>query len=192
MSKNASQLFARPVDRAGRALAGYRYSKGNTQIYNQGEHFNDYTIFSEAYFRLSPAIMLYGQASFSSANEKNVVGSAFLNPQEMPFDITFMDHENVGDRKKETYNILGAVGYRITNKWAIGAKFDYTAINMARTKDLRHINKVLDLDASGGATYMLSDKVTSGAHDMYNLSIDGVTVTICVTAEQRLVPCSNL
>ena len=73
----------------------------------------------------------------------------------------------------------------ITNKWAIGAKFDYTAINMARTKDLRHTNKVLDLDASVGASYMLSDKFTIGAHYTYNRYIEGVAFNIYGTTDQQ-------
>ena len=184
-SNNASQLYRMPVNAAGRALVGYNQQNGNSLPYNRAETTRDYMLFSEAYYRLSPAAMLYGQASFSGGTETNVVGSAFLNAKEMPFDITFMDETNTGDRKIERYNILGAIGYNVIKGLAIGAKFDYTAINMARTRDLRHTNKILSMNASGGLSYVFSKNFTLGAHYTYQRYIESVNFNIYGTTDKQ-------
>ena len=184
-SNNASQLYAMPINTTGRALLSYGQDWGNTMLYNRAENTRDYAIFSEAYYRLSPVAMLYGQASFSGGTETSVVGSAFLNPHEMPFDITYLDETNIGDRKIERYNILGAVGYRLTNRIALGAKFDYTATNMARTKDLRHTNRLLEMNASAGLSYVFSKNFTIGAHYTYQRYIESVNFNLYGTTEQQ-------
>ena len=183
-SDNASQLYRMPVDVTGRAYLGADQGWGNTLQYNQAEKIRDYFLSSEAYFRLSPVAMLYGRASFSSGTESNVVGSAFLNSEDMPFDITYLDDTNIGDRKIERYNIMGAVGYKVTKGLAVGALMDYTAINGARTKDLRHTNKVLSLDVSGGLSYVFSKFFTLGAHYKYRRYIESVSFNVYGVSEQ--------
>ena len=184
-SNNASQLYTMPINTAGRALVGYEQDWGNSLQYNRGETISGYQVFSEAYYRLSPVAMLYGRASFNGGKETNVVGSAFLNPQEMPFDLTFMDDSNIGDRKIERYNILGAFGYRVTNRLALGAKFDYSATNMARTKDLRHTNRILAMNASAGLSYVFSNNLIVGAHYTYQRYIESILFNIYGTTEQQ-------
>lgn len=183
--ENPSRLFEMPIYVAGRAYAAYQYERGNTLQYNKASNRNDYRLYGESYYRLSPDAMLYGCASFSMGQEQDVVGSAFYNPSAMPFDITFMDEANLANRKFEHYQILGALGYRLSKHFALGTKFDYHAINMARTKDLRHTNKVLAMNVTAGISYFVAKHFSLSAHYRYNRYIESVNFNIYGTTDQQ-------
>lgn len=190
-SSNVSQLFTLPLQRAGRAYTGYDFTQGNTLIYNQAEEQHRFAVGSEAYQRLSSRLMLYGAASFSTNQEKEVVGSAFYAPSSKPFDITFMDETNRGDRKEEAYHLVGAVSYQLSKQWSLGAKFDYEAINRARTKDLRHNNTILSLKASAAISYKLSKALTLGVDYRYDRYIETLSFNTYGTTDQQFMSLIN-
>ena len=191
-SDNVSQLYRIPVvQQAGRAYVSYNSLNGKLVNYNVADKQYDISVAGEAYFRLSPETMLYSKASFVSENETDVVGSAFLSYYNRPFDLTFMDSDNKGDRKTERYSVMGALSHRLSEKFAIGFKLDYNAINMARMKDLRHTNKVLDLNFAGGVSYMPSEKIRFGLHYKYNRFVEGLKFNIYGTTDQQYMTLIN-
>ncbi len=190
-STNVSRLFTLPVNQVGRAGLQFQQIKGNTLKYNQAETESDLSVFAESYYRLSPGLMLYGFASFASVQEKQVVGSAFYSPETMSFDITFMDIDNTGNRKQEKYDLQGALSYKLSKQWAIGTRIDYEAINAARTKDLRHTNKVLSMNASAGATFLASDQLVLGLNYQYKRYIESVVFSIYGTSDQQYMSLIN-
>lgn len=184
-SANASQLFRIPVTRTGRAGIGTEAFRGEFAGFNAAETFASIEAGGESWFRLSPRTMLYGYASFESVAEKNSNGSAFMNREERAFDIILMDPENKGSRKTEWYRIGAAVGHEINSRIALGLRMNYHAGNMARTRDLRHTNKTLDMDVSPGATLRLSKSFQTGLHYTYKRYIEGVGFKTFGTTDQQ-------
>ena len=96
----------------------------------------------------------------------------------MPFDITCIDENNKGKRNTEQYRILGTVGHNITDRCAIGGKFDLNSLNMARTKDLRHVNSILDLKANAGLSYLFFKGLKMCINYSYDRYIEGLNFNI--------------
>ncbi|MEG1617330.1 MAG: hypothetical protein RR202_11025 [Bacteroidales bacterium] len=174
-SDNLSRIFLKPLERAGNATLFYSGGTGDFHDANSSEQVAGYGLFSEAYQRFSPKTMFYGSAGYAGQIEKNRSGSAFLNPDEMPFDIVDMDAANKGTKKLEIYGLSGAISHRLTSRLALGAKLDYQAKNYTRTKDLRHSNKILDLKGSIGVSYQLLPRLIAGVHYRYERYIEGIS-----------------
>ncbi|MGL4520262.1 MAG: DUF6850 family outer membrane beta-barrel protein [Phocaeicola sp.] len=189
-SSNVSQLFTLPLQRAGRAYSGYEYVEGNSLNYNQAQQQQRFYLSSEAYQRLSPRLLLYGLASFSTEQENQVAGSAFYAPNSKPFDIT-LDPTNLGNRKQEAYHLVGAVSYQLSPQWALGGKLDYEAINRARTKDLRHNNTILSLKALAALSHQLNKRLTIGVDYLYTRYIETLSFNTYGTTDQQFMSLIN-
>jgi hypothetical protein len=74
----------------------------------------------------------------------------------------------------ETYNLVGAISGKLSDRLAIGGRFDFTAANYAKFKDLRHQNKLMDMDVSVGLMYNLSNSIRLGGNYYYKRSTEGL------------------
>ncbi|MEG1586469.1 MAG: hypothetical protein RR346_06305 [Bacteroidales bacterium] len=173
-SMNSSRLFEAPFDRTGYSALFFRSGKGMFHNYNDSGKQTEYGLTSEAYQRLSARTMLYGAAGYHARREKKQGGSAFLNPDEMPFDLIDFDDMSKSEKKLEQYRLTGAAAHRLTDRFSIGGKMEYNAMNYARTKDLRHKNTILDMDLSTGFSYRAASRFILGAHYRYRRYIEGI------------------
>jgi len=96
-----------------------------------------------------------------------------MDPYKNPFDVVETDDANKGTKQQERYQLSAGVGAQLTSKFAIGGKIDYQAANLAKMKDLRHVNKLLDINAAIGGLQHLG-KVSIGVNYTYLRRIESV------------------
>ena len=103
----------------------------------------------ESYYRINPRTVVYGAISYDNQSGSDMTGSVFMQ-RRLPFDIVEDSLTNTGRKHRDTYHLTGGCGYDIYNGYSIGFKADYTAANYAKYKDLRHKNKLMDLQLTAG------------------------------------------
>ena len=139
----------------------------------------------ESFYRISRRAVVYGHISYDNWTGRNMTGSVFMplpsvncklsSVNHRPFDIVEQTEENPGKKHRDTYRLVGAFGYAVSDGLAIGMKVDYTAANYAKYKDLRHSNKLMDLQLSVGATAPVLNWLTVGANYIYHRQTESVT-----------------
>ena len=93
----------------------------------------------------------YGQTlAAGSHGELPLRDAGRQNSRHLPFDIVEDSLTNTGTKHQDTYRLSGGLGYDVGNGLSLGARLDYTAANMAKYKDLRHQNKLMDLELTAG------------------------------------------
>ena len=117
----------------------------------------------EGLFRLSSRAVVYGAMSYTNFSGRDMAASAFIQSlplasipltparsRHLPFDIVEDSLTNTGTKHQDTYRLTGSMGIDIHKGFALGARLDYIAANYAKYKDLRHKNKLMDLDFTAG------------------------------------------
>lgn len=120
----------------------------------------------ESYYRISPRAVVLGGISYDNFSGSDMTGSVFMQ-QRLPFDIIEDSLTNSGRKHRDTYQLTGAFSYSFSPKLSIGLRMDYTAGNYAKYKDLRHKNKLMDLQFTAGvlSTFNLQ-------HSTFNVGAD--------------------
>ncbi|MDO5571156.1 MAG: hypothetical protein Q4F97_06785 [Bacteroidales bacterium] len=183
-SNNWAYLNNVSTDYAGIAKIILEKENGKLKNYYESENAFKFSVYNETFKRLNSKSVLYGYAGYENRVEKNQNGSSFLNPEEMAFDIVNTDYENVGSTKLEVYTIKGGLGYDINNKFSLGAFLDYKAKSYVKTKDLRHTNKILDMNLSLGGSYKLNKYLTIGLNYNYSRYIEGIVFNTYGTTDK--------
>ena len=96
-----------------------------------------------------------------------MTGSAFMQ-ERMPFNLVEDSLTNPGKKHRDTYHLVGALGVDIHQGMSVGARLDYTSANYAKYKDLRHQNKLMDLQLTLGGHVPLTDWLSMGADYTYH------------------------
>ena len=130
----------------------------------------------ESYFRLSPQAVVFGAISYDNFSGRDMAGSAFLSPFTLhrPFDIVEDSLMNTGTKHRDVYRLSGGFGIDLWRGMALGARLDYTSANYAKYKDLRHKNKLMDLQLSVGAYVPLGSVVQLGLNYLYHRNTESV------------------
>lgn len=97
---------------------------------------------------------LKGSFSFIQTEGYDMCGSMFIRPGFYPVDLLEF---TPGRKTLQTYAFDGGLSYDLTPSWRIGAKMDFESANMAKRKDLRHDDKLLDMTVSPGIMYHYGD-----------------------------------
>ena len=127
----------------------------------------DFSANVESFYRLSPKTVVYGAMSYGSFSGRDMGGSVFINPERLPFDIVEDSLTRNGKKHRDTYKLTGAIGTDIWKGISIGAKFDYTAANYAKYRDMRHQNKLMDLTLTTSLYVPLCGVLDLGATFFY-------------------------
>ncbi|MBR1415865.1 MAG: hypothetical protein IJ570_08400 [Prevotella sp.] len=133
----------------------------------------------ESYFRLSPQAVVFGAISYDNFSGRDMAGSAFTpHPSPFtlhrPFDIVEDSLMNTGTKHRDVYRLSGGFGIDLWRGMALGARLDYTSANYAKYKDLRHKNKLMDLQLSVGAYVPLGSVVQLGLNYLYHRNTESV------------------
>jgi len=118
-------------------------------------------------YRLSRRTVGYGRISYENAGMHNMTGSAFIAPERYPFNIVEDSLTNAGKIHLDTYRLTGALGVDIWQGLSLGGRVDFIAANAAKYKDLRHKNKVMDIDASFALYWPTTRWLSLGANYRY-------------------------
>ena len=103
-------------------------------------------------FRASDRVVLRGGMDYRNRWGSDAGGSVWLNPDEMPFDITEYTDSTRGRIRWEQYRLQGEVGVKVLKFLDMGASFAYTTASGAKQKDPRHTNSIMRLETSVGTT----------------------------------------
>ena len=103
----------------------------------------------ESFYRISPRAVVFGSIGYNNQSGDDMTGSVFLQDR-LPFDIVEDSLTNKGHKHCDSYHLTGGFSYSLSPALALGLKADYTAANYAKYKDLRHKNKLMNLDVTVG------------------------------------------
>ena len=165
----------------------------------------------ESLYRIHPRVVLFGSMNYHSFDGKDMGGSAFL-PQTLwkqpsifpssipyhlssivpygshrPFDIV-EDSTNQGEKHADIYQLTGGIGWQFYQQIAAGLRFDYTAANYAKYKDLRHKNKLMDILLTAGIYTPVASWLSVGAHYQYHRNVESVSGSVGYTDKSREMP----
>lgn len=129
---------------------------------------------AESYYRLSPTVVTYGMMSYDGFLGKSMTGSAFIDTSRQSFDITEDSLTNPGKKHRDTYHLIGAIGWEVRKGLDVGAKIDFTAANAAKYKDLRHKTKLMNLEASAGMFAPIGKSLALGANYTYRRNTESL------------------
>jgi hypothetical protein len=175
---NAAGLHHLPVEKV--SIAEIFFDKGDGKFidYYQSDDRRAWGARTESFFRLAPGVVVHGGIEYTNFLGKHAGGSIFIDPPSNPFDIVEQADSNRGTRTMERYALSGAVSARLHRGLRAGGKIDYQAANLAKHKDLRHKNTLLDMALSAGLAWRLSDRVEAGAAYLYRRVVEGVVLNI--------------
>ena len=128
----------------------------------------------ESFYRISPRTVVYGKMDYDNFSGYDMGGSAFVNPSRRPFDITESNLDNEGKKHRDTYSLNGSIGVDVWHGVALGISADYTAANYAKYKDLRHKNKLMDLQLSAGVYAPVMPWLKVGAEYLYHRNTESL------------------
>ena len=93
---------------------------------------------------------LKGSFSFVQTEGYDMCGSMSIRPGFYPVDVMEF---TPGRKTLQTYAFDGGIAYDLDAHWRIGAMMDFESANIAKRKDLRHSNWLLDMTVSPGFLY---------------------------------------
>lgn len=175
---NAAGIGVLPVERLSVGELFVAGQNGEFVNYNDSPDSYVWGAHVESFYRLNRKIVFYGDVSYTNFTGKNMAGSAFIRPDETPFNLVETTDENRGTKQLETYRLAGAVSADVSRRLTVGGKVDYTAANYAKRKDLRHKNSLLDMYVTAGVLWRMNAQLDGGVNYYYGRRTEGITFQI--------------
>ena len=157
---------------------------GALRNYHEADDAYRWGLQASSFYRISERVAVWGEVDYSSFQGKNMTGSYFIDPTQVPFNLVEFTQENPGDKQLETYHLAGAVGVALTSRWSAGFKANYAAANYAKRKDLRHTNSLMDMALTAGAHYRLTPALTIGANYAYRRRNESLLLSMYGTTDR--------
>ncbi len=156
------------------------HSRGELTNYDGSPNVLEAGATIESVFRISPRTVVYGRMSYDNWTGRNMTGSAFMPlTAHRPFDIVEDSLTNPGRKHSDTYQLCGAVGIDLWKGISLGTRLEYVAANYAKYKDLRHSNKLMDLQLTAGLYAPLANgRLNIGANYYYHRTTESVTFSL--------------
>lgn len=184
MNNNAAGLKYLPIDTISEISLNSNFKKGDYINYNQSNQSYNYGVDAESYFRLNHKVVLWGGISYSNFTGKNMGASAWIDLDFAPFNIVEYADTTRGEKSKETYLLRGATAIDLNKKLTLGGKVTYISANYVKKKDLRHLNKLMDIDLSLGTMYEISPWAEIGIHYNYRKRVEDTSFDTYGNTEQ--------
>lgn len=175
---NASGLTRFAAPNIATAQLSVQLSGGSLRNYSDARHVVEWQAGAQALHRLSRSTVVYGAIGYNNFSGSNMTGSVFIDPSRKPFDIMEYTADNAGDKHRDTYHLTGAVATDVWRGYAVGVSIDYTSANYAKYKDLRHKNKLMDLNVSGGVYAPVLPWLQLGAHYAYHRNTESLDFSV--------------
>ena len=171
--QNAAALTRFAADNIVEAEASL--TKGNGGLVNFDDSRNTLVgnVRAESFYRLSRRVVTFGAISYNNWTGRDMTGSAFML-RRTPFDLVEDSLTNPGRKHRDTYRLVGGVGADVWQGISLGARLDYTAANYAKYKDLRHKNKLMDLQLTLGTYVPVVSWLNIGANYTYHRQTESV------------------
>ena len=107
----------------------------------------------QSIYRMSRRVVVRGMMDYHYGWGSQAGGSVWIDPEQMPFDITETTDSTRGKTSLESYRLMGEVGVGLGHGVSLGGCFDYTTASGAKRKDPRHTVSLMHCLASVGATW---------------------------------------
>lgn len=182
---NPSFLSGMECGRISYLQAEGSYGSGKLVNYYQSDSRLGGLVSTESYWRLNSRLVLGGAMAYGTEKGKHMSGSAFLHPEETPFDIVEMDDSGAGTKRHEWYMLKGEAGYLLTPRLSWGGQLEYRTENYAKFKDLRHQNSLMNLHLSTGFSYELFSGWQVGLSYGYLRNVETVGFGIYGTTDRQ-------
>ena len=170
---NAAALTRLAVDNIVEAEASLTKGDGGLVNFDDSRNTLQGNVRTESFYRLSPSVVTFGAISYDNWTGRDMTGSAFML-QRTPFDLVEDSLNNPGRKHRDTYRLVGGVGVDIYKGVSLGARIDYTSANYAKYKDLRHKNKLMDLQLTLGTYIPVLPWLNVGADYTYRRQTESV------------------
>ena len=171
--RNAAALTRFAADNIVEAEASLVKGNGGLVNFDDSRNTLQGHVRAESFYRLSPRVVTFGAISYAGWTGRDMTGSAFML-RRTPFDLVEDSLTNPGRKHRDTYRLMGGVGADIWRGIALGARLDYTAANYAKYKDLRHKNKLMDLQLTLGTYVPVLPWLNVGADYTYHRQTESV------------------
>jgi hypothetical protein len=170
---NAAALTRFAVDNIVEAEASLTKGDGGLVNFDDSQNTLQGNVRTESFYRLSPSVVTFGAISYDNWTGRDMTGSAFML-QRTPFDLVEDSLNNPGRKHRDTYRLVGGVGVDIYKGVSLGARIGYTSANYAKYKDLRHKNKLMDLQLTLGTYIPVLPWLNVGADYTYRRQTESV------------------
>lgn len=177
-SKNATGLQYVPVEKISKAELGFQKSNGGFKNYSQSDNSYGIGINTESFYRLNRNTVLYGLVDYRQTQGKQMQGSVLIDNYSHPLSFEENADTTFGNKKLELLNLSGGISTAISKRLLLGGKIVYQAADYAKFKDLRHINRLLNLNTDIGATYKMGKGLEVGLNYTYGKRIESVKFEI--------------
>jgi hypothetical protein len=182
-SQNAAGLGMLPVkDMSIVELRGNRVKGGFGNYSGSGDSFTGGAE-SRSYVRLNKKTVLYGLVSYDYFSGQHMGGSCFVDPYYSSLNVTEYSDTTAGHKLMETYHLVGGFSYNATQCFSIGAKIDYSAVDFAKTKDLRYVDDLMDMKGTVGFKYR-TDIVDFGLNYYYRRRVENAKFEVKGTTDK--------
>lgn len=192
-SSNSAALTRYTSQNIAEAEVSLGRSKGGFVDYSHSPNAWETTASVQSFYRLDSRTVFFGAISYDYFEGKDMAASAFLSPSlpvgrlsfsartaplastaHLPFDIVEDSLTNLGRKQRNVYRLTGGVGVDIWKGLSLGANLDYTTADYAKYKDLRHKNKLMDLNLSMGIYLPLGRWADLGANYLYHRTTESL------------------
>ncbi len=183
-SRNAAALTRFATENIAEAELSLTCGRGGFVDYSESPHALQADAAIESFFRLSPRTVVYGSMSYNYFDGKDMTGSVFTFPSHpstiqsqfshLPFDIVEDSLGNEGDKHRDTYRLCGGFGSDVLDGLSVGMRLTYTAANYAKYKDLRHQNKLMDLQLLASVYWPFASWGSLGADYLYHRNTETI------------------
>jgi opacity protein-like surface antigen len=177
-SYNAAGLHHLSARKA--SVAEVYTSRGNGHLVNYHESPNrlSWGARTASLFRLDDNVVVHGKIEYHNSHGKNSGGAAFIDPAFAPFNILEQADTNRGTKSSERYSLAGAVSTRLYRDLRAGGRIEYTTMNLAKHKDLRHKNTLLDMTVTAGLALPVTRHIEAGVNYYYRRAIEGIVFNV--------------
>ena len=128
----------------------------------------------ESLCRLNARTVFFGAIRYNNYTGRGMTGSAFIDPTRKPFNLVEDSLTNAGRKHRDTYQLAGGIGIDIYRGLSMGARIDYISANYAKYKDLRHKNKLMDLNVTAGIYAPVNPWLNIGADYQYHRNTESL------------------
>lgn len=162
-------------------------NKGQGNFINYFQSSNSYVYggLTESFYRLNQRTVFYGKVHYSRFNGEEMGGSALIDPYYNPMNIIEYADSTAGIKSMDTYHLVGGFGTRLSDKLSLGLKMDYKTVSYFKTRDLRHVNDLLDMSVTAGFRYKWGRLADIGINYYYRRSIESIVFSSAGNTDQQ-------
>ena len=159
-------------------------AQGGWVDYYQGDESVEWGAQTASLYRVNERLTLQGEVSYLNRTAQHETGSVFIEPWDMPFDLVEYNRDRAGETQLEDYRLLGGIGGKVGHGLRWGLRADMVAANLAKRRDLRHQNRLMQMTLTPGVVWQVTERTALGMSYAWRRSVEGVSFNIAGTSDE--------